>query len=257
MKIITKYLLILFCLNIYSCRAQVRYNLQKQVFIIKDSIKCNNEISFFVFPDVLAKNESNFFNNVIAKDYINYLGTEKNLLKPKDFVKEAITLKKTNCNNNNFSGLANSTCVISFNNLNIVSIIMNYESLAGNLSTDTYYYNFNIKNSKILGYKDVLKEEKLNILLNIGDKILRNRLKNLFTEEKDNLSDSDRYKLLSNSKKIFKQDNLHSFIIKENGIEFLYSYGFNKGEYDIEDNLFFSFKDLEIFLKDDFRKKLK
>ncbi|MWB95124.1 hypothetical protein GON26_12195 [Flavobacterium sp. GA093] len=256
MKININKLLILFCLNICSCQSQIKNKFHAEVLIIKDSIKCNKEIFFYEFPDILGKNENNFFNTVIAKDYMNYLDSEKPILKPIEFVRESIRIKKKNCDNNNFSGLLNTNCTISFNNFNLLSVIMNYESLAGSSTIETYYYNFDVKNSRMLQYKDVLKEEKVNALIKISDKILNGRLKDLFNEEKKNLKDSDIYKSLIKSKNIFKKDNLTSFIIREDGIEFIYNYGFNKGDFDIEDNLFFSFKQIEMFLKDDFKKNI-
>nr|WP_199001114.1 hypothetical protein [Flavobacterium sp. ASV13] len=257
MKISIQYLIYFFFIFHFS-QGQILEKSQTKISIIKDSIKCKNEgTSTFVFPDILGKNENNFFNTIIANDYISYLETKKILKNPKQIVNEAIKLKETNCENDNFSGLINTSCIIYINNSNLLSIIMNYESLAGNLNLDMYYYNFDIKNSQILNYKDVFKERKINVLISFCNKILKNRLKDLYKEEKENRNNLDIYNSLVNTKVVFNHDSLSSFIIHEKGIEIIYNYGFNKGETDIENNLFFSFKELESFLKDDFKVKIK
>ncbi|WP_395076750.1 hypothetical protein [Flavobacterium sp.] len=259
MKAIIYYLSFII-VSFYSCQGQEKNSQHTIVKIqsIKNSIKCKNYKDNFVFnfPDILGKNENNFFNNIIIKDYTSYLDLENKLITPKKLIAVAIDKRKKECENNNFSGFISSDYNITYNNGKLLSISMNYESLAGSINVDSYYYNFDVEQQKILKYSDVLKEDKTNELVKMCNKILNDRLKNLYTESKDELDESDVYKSLIDSKAIFNKANLNSFSLQENGIVFIFNYGFPNGVFDIDNNLYFTYTDFQKYIKEDFQKKL-
>ncbi|WP_278010009.1 hypothetical protein [Flavobacterium gyeonganense] len=74
---LTIYLLIFILFNVDSCLSQAGKNSVIEIHSMIDSVKCNNEKYYFEFPDILNKNEINFFNNSISADYLNYLDIEK------------------------------------------------------------------------------------------------------------------------------------------------------------------------------------
>ena len=247
--------------SFYSCQGQEnksKINIVK-IQSLKSSIKCKNykEKFDFNFPDILGKNENNFFNNVIIKDYLNYLDIENKIMTPKKLIGIAIDKRKKECENNNFSGFINSEYNITYNNGKLLSINMNYESLAGSINIDTYYYNFDVQKKRILQYSDILKDDKTNELIKMCNKILNERLKNLYAENKDELDESDVYKSLIDSKSIFNKSNLDSFSLEGKGIKFIFNYGFPNGVFDIDNNLYFSYKDFQKYFSQDFQKKLK
>lgn len=192
------YSLIFIFFNLNSCLSQVNKNKESTIKIhsVIDSTYCNNynEKYYFQFPDIFDKNEINFFNNSITFDYLNYLDIEKKSIKPRDLIDMAIIIRKKECNdNNNFSGFIGSNYKVTFNNLNVLSITMNYESLAGNINIDSYYYNFDVPNRKTLALTDIIKENKIKELLKKCNSILKNRLDELYNENKSELEASDIY----------------------------------------------------------------
>lgn len=254
------YSLLFIIVFLYPCQGQEKNNHNSIVKIqsIKDSIKCRNHKDKFVFnfPDIFGKNENNFFNNIIIKDYLSYLDMENKLITPKKLIQAAVSKRKKECDNDNFSSFTGSNYNITYNSDKILSITMNYESLAGSINIDSYYYSFDIKNQKKLQYSDVLQETKINELIKTCNKILNGRLKDLYAESKDKLDESDVYESLINSKSMFNKTNLDSFSLQKKGIEFIFIYGFPEGAFDIQNNLFFSYKDLQKYFKDDFKKKI-
>ncbi|HSD05679.1 hypothetical protein [Flavobacterium sp.] len=255
------YSLIFIFFNLNCCLSQVS---KKKVVPIKihsiiDSTYCNSntEKYYFEFPDIFNKNEINFFNNSITIDYLNYLDIEKKSIKPRDLIRMAIVIRKKECNdNNNFSGLIGSDYKITFNNSNILSISMDYESLAGNINIDSYYYNFDVPNKKLLVFTDIIKENKTNELLKKCNQILKNRLDELYKENKNELATSEIYQSLIRSSSLFKKENLNTFSIQKNGIEYIFNYGFPNGMFPIDNNIFISYDDLKMILKEDFKKKI-
>lgn len=161
----------------YSCQGQEKKSKNDIVKIqsLKNSVKCMNykEEFDFNFPDILGKDENNFFNTIIIKDYISYLDIENKLITPKKLIEVAIDKIKKQCNNKNFSGLIGSNYNVTYNNGKLLSINMNYESVAGNINVDSYYYNFDVKQRKILEYSNVLKDDKINELIKICNKIIK------------------------------------------------------------------------------------
>ena len=137
-----------------------------------------------------------------------------------------------------------------------MSLNVNFESFAGKINVDSYNYNFDVQQKKILRYSDVLKDDKINELVRICNTILNDRLKDLYKENKDELDESDVYNSLIDSKEIFIKTNLDSFSIQEKGIEFIFNYGFPNGVFDIDNNLYFPYKDFPNYFKEDFAKKM-
>ncbi|PXY46056.1 hypothetical protein [Flavobacterium hydrophilum] len=133
---------------------------------------------------------------------------------------------------------------------------MDFQSLAGNINVDSYYYNFNVLNRKKILYTDIIKENKIQVLLKKCNTILKDRLDELLSENKTELEDSDIYQSLIHSKRIFEKENLNVFSIQEKGIEYVFNYGFPNVMFAIENNIFISYNDLETILKDDFKEKI-
>ncbi|WP_309607478.1 hypothetical protein [Flavobacterium sp.] len=254
------YYLSFIIITFYSCQGQEKKSKNDIVKIqsLKNSVKCMNykEKYFFEFPDVFGKNENNFFNNIIIKDYSNYLDIDIAPLTPKKIINLAINNRKKECNNNNFSGLTGSYYDVTFNNSIFLSITMNYESIAGTADLDSYYYNFDVSNKKILVYNDILKENKIIDFIKKCNAILKDRLKELGIQNKVETENSDEYKALLKLKQLFSNDNLDSFSISDKGITFIYNYGFQNGVFDIDNNLYFSYKDFQKYTKEDFQKKI-
>lgn len=254
---LTIYLLIFILFNVDSCLSQAGENSGIKIHSIIDSVKCNNEKYYFEFPDILNKNEINFFNNSISADYLNYLDIEKKSIRPNDLINMAILMRKKECNDsNNYSGFIGSNYKVTFNNFKILSINMNYESLAGSINIDSYYYNFDILNNKILQFNDIIKESKIQELLKKINSILRDRLNRAYKENKNELNNSDVYESLTHSKILFRKENLDTFSISKKGIEYIFNYGFSNGMVAIENNIFFSYNDLKMILKDEFKEKI-
>jgi hypothetical protein len=261
MKSNTIYSLIFIFLNLNSCLSQTCKNKESTINIhsVIDSTYCNNynEKYYFEFPDIFNKNEINFFNNSITIDYLNYLGIEKKHIKPRDLINMAIIMRKKECNdNNNFSGFIGSNYKITFNNSKILSINMSYESLAGNINIDSYYYNFDVPNKKALVFTDIIKENEIKELLKKINSTLKNRLDELYNENKNKLETSDVYQSLIHSSSLFKKENLNTFSIQKKGIEYVFNYGFPNGMFAIENNIFISYDDLKMILKEDFKEKI-
>ena len=260
MKSIIYYLLFII-ITFHSCQGQEKNELNQIVKIqaVKNSIKCKNHKARFTynFPDILGKNESNFFNNTIIKDYSNYIESKDISKTPKEIIQNTILYKKKECNQKNiYVGFMGSNYNITFNNSKILSLNVNFESFSGKINVDSYNYNFDVQQKKILRYSDVLKDEKINELVIICNTILNDRLKDLYAENKDELDESDVYNSLIDSKEIFNKTNLDSFSIQEKGIEFIFNYGFQNGLFDIDNNLYFPYKDFPNYFKEDFTKKL-
>lgn len=256
---LTIYSLIFILFNVNSCLSQAGKDSRIEINSIIDSVKCNNEKYYYEFPDILSKNEINFFNNSMSTDYLNYLDLdiEKKNIRPSDIINMAILMRKKECNdNNNYSGFIGSNYKVTFNNFKIVSINMNYESMAGSINIDSYYYNFDIEKNKILQFNDIIKENKIYELLKKINSILLDRLNKVYKENKDELNNSDVYESLIHSKSLFKKENLDTFSISEKGIEYIFNYGFPNGSIAIENNIFISYNDLKMILKDDFKKKI-
>jgi hypothetical protein len=261
MKSYIIYSLILISFNLNSCLSQTNKNKDSAIKIhsVIDSIYCNNnnEKYYFEFPDIFDKNENNFFNNCISTDYLNYLDIEKKSEKPKNLIYIVLLARKKECNdNNNFSGFIGSNYKVTFNNSNILSITMNYETLAGNINIDSYYYNFDVPKSKTLVSNDIIKESKINELLKKCNSILKSRLDELYKENKSELDASDVYQSLIHSNSLFKKENLNTFSIQKKGIEYIFNYGFPNGMFPIENNIFISYKDLKMILNEDFKEKI-
>ena len=259
MKFILYYLLLVTA-TFHSCQGQEKnnHNLKTKILNLKKYITCQNynEEYIYEYPDILGNNENNFFNTIIIKDYITYLDIENKLITPKKLIKVAIDKRKKECNNKNFSGLVGSNYNVTYNNGKLLSINMNYESVVGNTNVDSYYYNFDVKKRKILQYSNVLKDDKINELIKMCNKILNERLKNLYAENKDELDESDIYNSLMDSKSIFNKSNLDSFSLEGKGIKFIFNYGFPNGAFDIDNNLYFSYKDFQKYTNEDFQKKI-
>ena len=258
MKNVLSFIIFVICFGFNSCQSQVKKDLETKLNSIIDSTQCMNykEKYSFEFPDILGKNENNFFNNIVIKDYLIYLDIENKVITPKKLIALAIDKRKKECENNNFSGFIGSEYNITFNNGKLLSINMKYESLAGGINIDSYYYNFDVQQKKTLKHSDVLKEDKTNELVKMCNKILNDRLKNLYVESKNELDESDVYKSLIDSKAIFNKANLNSFSLQENGIVFIFNYGFPNGVFDIDNNLYFTYTDFQKYIKEDFQKKL-
>lgn len=255
------YSLIFIFFNLNSCISQVNKNKNSIVKIhsIIDSTSCTNtnEKYYFEFPDIFDKNEINFFNNSICIDYLNYLDIEEKNIKPKELIDIAVHSRKKECDDNhNFSGFIGSNYKVTFNNSNILSITMNYESLAGSINIDSYYYNFDVLNSKTLVFDDIIKENKTNDLVKKCNSILKNRLNELYKENKSELDSSDVYQSLIHSNGLFKKENLNTFSIQKKGIEYIFNYGFPNGMFAIENNIFISYYDLKMILKENFKEKI-
>lgn len=169
----------------------------------------------------------------------------------------AINMRKKECtDNNNFSGFIGSNYKITFNNSNILSINMSYEWLAGSINIDSYYYNFDVPNKKTLVFTDIIKENKIKELLKKCNSILKNRLDKLYNENKSELETSDVYQSLIHSSSLFKKENLNTFSIHKKGIEYVFNYGFPNGIFAIENNIFISYDDLKMMLKENFKEKI-
>ena len=132
---------------------------------------------------------------------------------------------------------------------------MNYQLLAGNLTVDNYYYNFDIDLEKNLNSKDVFKENKIKGLIKKCNTILKERISNLYKNNRSNIEISEIYNSLK-TKELFNIENLNNFIIKDNHFIFIYDYGFPNGTVDIENNIAFSIQNLNVFFKDDFKNKI-
>jgi hypothetical protein len=257
MKQFQTIILIILTLLFNSCQSQVKEQKGVRVNSVIDSTKCmnNNEKYVFEFPDVLGKNENNFYNDIIMKDYLNYVEINAINLTPKELINFAVNQRKKECNNINFSGFIGSNYKIAFNNSNFLSLSMNYESLAGGINIDTYNYNFDLSNNKILTDKDVFETGKITELINKCNRILKIRLKELYSENKEELNASEVYKSLINSKNMFDESNLNSFLIQQQGIFIDYNFGFENGEFDIENGVFLPYTD-KGFFKNDFLMRL-
>lgn len=133
---------------------------------------------------------------------------------------------------------------------------MNYKLLAGNLSVNSYYYNFNIEKKENITSEDAFKQNKTSQLITKCNTILNKIIADLYSNNKVELDESETYTQIKSSDRLFKKEHLSNFIIKEDKFIFIYNFGFPPGTFDIENNIQFSINEIINYLQEDFKNNL-
>ena len=221
---------------------------------VAKTITCNSEKLEFHIPDILGKNEDNFFNRQIIKGIVDFSGLEGVVSKnPKEALQQFVSQIKKDCAESN-GGLTALNFQKGLNNGRIVSISMQMETLAGSLIFEKQYYNFDIQEQKLLTITHLFsKADQSKVSEKINNE-LKARLQE-YNKELENDQQEVVNELLSKPK-IFSFDDQNTFFITQTGIEFTAGYGVERGILPVGENVFMTFAQLNNYLKKDFQKML-
>lgn len=159
-----------------SCKSQVikTKSSNSTIEIIRDSILCNEKVrNRYNIPYFNFKNRKSslVINDSISKilDPYVYFNEFEGIISEngiKKGIKKFITYSSNNCCDVRCYSFNNSESIVYFNNNKIVSFNFIIETYTAYLQEFSYYYNFNIENSKFLNTKDsfIKNEEFLAFL---------------------------------------------------------------------------------------------
>lgn len=248
MKNICFFILSLFFIQ---CNAQSPKNSSAKsgvaVADLKKTIVCKSEKLTYHFPDIRAKNENNFFNQEIIAGYVEASGISMGKIKtPEQLLQNIVKSRIEACKKgDNYSGLNTVSFEIGSNNGKVLSLTMHYEILAGNLTIEEKYYNFDIVNKKVLTVDEVFSKDKIPNLIHRINKELKEKLEEYNKESKELEQQEIVDGLLANSSAIFTKEQLESFKILEKGIEFKIDYGVPRGTLPLDNDVFMSYEELK------------
>lgn len=259
------YILTLLFLTI-SCKSQNITHKKKSVGITKgtDTILCpfvdNYSLNYIRITSENTKIENKVNSYILSngetlshKNNFDFL-----LKKTKDSIKEICTKEEK-------IELVEHNYEINYNDDSILSITHNWVAYGYTMSNNAYY-NFNLKNGDIINIDSILNINKKDIIFKkVKDKItflLKNELEDYKKDETKEFYDNFKENLLS-YKKEYQIHDLENFIFlideKQKGIEFKFSYEYPQvvKAYEPVFQLFFSFKELEPYLNEDFKKQIR
>ena len=222
---------------------------------VAKTITCNSGKLEFHIPDILGKNEDNFFNRQIIKGIVDFSGLEGVVSKnPKEALQQFVSQIKKDCAESN-GGLTALNFQKGLNNGRIVSISMQMETLAGSLIFEKQYYNFDIQKQQSLTINYLFSKADQSKVSEKINKELKARLQEYNKEAKENDQQEIVNELLSKPK-IFSFSEQNMFFITQIGIEFTADYGVERGILPVQENVFLTFTELKKYLNKDFKKML-
>ncbi len=229
-----------------SCKSQISYNgTETIVNSIKDSIVCDGEIRsnynlpFFSFK---SKKSSLILNNIIKKEVEDFIFTDGESLIDSTSLKKSIKIftdyVNAKCCLNKCYSFNNSDYKIHFINKHIISIQLDIETYTAYLTNNSYVYNFDIDNSKLIADKDFFN----NMLI----KQIQKRLNIKYLNEFEIIKIPAIWYITKNEQGI-------SGIEFSNGLnEDFRSFGDQESLFDV----FFTFEELKPYIKEGYKAQL-
>jgi len=221
---------------------------------VAKTITCNSEKLEFHIPDILGKNEDNFFNQQIIRGIVGFSGLEEIVSKnPKEALEQLVSQRTKDCAESN-GGLTALNFQKGLNNGRIVSISVQLETLAGSLIFDKQFYNFDIQKQQLLTVNHLFSKADQS---KVSDKINRELKARL--QEYNKEAEHDQRKIVNellSKPKIFSFDGQTTFFITPTGIEFTAEYEVERGVLPVQENVFMTFSELKNYLNKDFKKML-